>query len=298
MNKKLYLAAVLLLAGSMASAQTAKRTKADSTSILSLDHFKLQNTFNESGKKPSPAEFEFTIPDKKPKSWLVNAGLSYEIDQTATLTSKIVTEFHLNTMVDKEQENFSAGYAGQWLQKDGDWQSLVTFSGKYGRDWKDSTHSAEVTGNYTLFKSIGGFRLNAPGYLANDAFTYMLTPYVGFEYQQIIQSGNSTQTGAIFRGLYNLSGSFAINKDNHGNLLAPHKLIEATVDYTGRDAFGNGTGNGEKGTHLLQTGLSLYLVDAKSASVALGVIYNSGSNPMQGLKEQKFWQMSLNIQLM
>jgi len=304
MNKKTYLAAILLLAGGAASAQTIKNAKEDptakkdSSSILSLDHFNIQNTFDESGKKPSPAEFVFTLPKDKSKSWLVNAGISYQIGKPAAFTSKLVTEFHLNTMVDKEQENFSAGYSGQWLQPNGNWQSLVTFGAKYSHDWKDSTHSAVVTGNYSLFRSVEGFRLNAPGYFADQDFTYMLTPYVGFEYQQIIQSNGSTQLGTIFRGLFNLSGSIAINRPNADKINNPvHKLIEATIDYTDRSAFKNGTGNGEKGSHMFKTGLSLYLIDTKTSAVSLGILYNSGSNPLQGLKEQNFWQMSVNIQL-
>ncbi|MDF2434142.1 MAG: hypothetical protein JWP44_3773 [Mucilaginibacter sp.] len=294
MKNTLFLGFALLLTACGAFAQEHK----DTTGIFSLKNFQLQNTFDESGKKPSPAQFQFTLPDGKAKSWLIDAGLAYKFAQSATFTSKVLVEFHKNTLIDKTQENLSAGYSGQWLQKADHWQQLITAGAKYVHDWKDSTHSLAVTGNYTLFKADQGFRVNAPGYLADDAFTYLLTPYIGFEYQQIIQSKASTQTGTIFRGLYNVSGAFAVNKHNPDPVNnAPHKLIEASLDYTGRDAFTNQTGNGENGTHLFKAGLSFYIVDQESTQVSLGVTYNDGSNPLQGLKPQKFWQLTVNIQL-
>src|SRR6266581_1162314 len=102
-QKLLLFILLIILTGSMAFAQNDKKQK-DTVSILSIDHFQFRNTFDENAKKPSPAQIQFTLPDNKPGNWVLNAGISYKIKQTKTFTSKLVTEFHLNTLVDKQQE--------------------------------------------------------------------------------------------------------------------------------------------------------------------------------------------------
>lgn len=262
-----------------------------------IKNLQLRSSFDESAKKPSPAQFVFTIPKGKDNSWLVDAGLAYKVAATTTFTSKITAEYHKNTLIDKEQENFSGGYSGVWLQKGVDLQQIVTTGAKYVHDWEESSHSLAVTGNYSLFKATKGFRINAPGYSKDNAISYLLTPYVGFEYQQIMQTKTGTQTGGLMRGIANLSASFAFNRPiDPTDVKAPKKFLEFSADYTGRYAFINGTGNGEKDTFMLKAGASIYLIDDGDTQVSMGAKFNNGSNPLQGLKKQRFWQFSLNVQ--
>jgi hypothetical protein len=264
-----------------------------------IPRLQLRNTFDESGKKPSAAQLLFTFPKgDKANSWLVDAGLAYTVKQTSTFTGKITTEFHKNNLVDKEQENLSGGFSGVWLQKNVKLQQLVTTGAKYVRDWQNQSHALAITGNYSFVKTTPvGLRLNAPGYLDKNRFTYLLTPYAGFEYQQIIQTKTGTQTGAILRGIINASAAFAINRRNTGpGLVAPHKFIEAVIDYTGRYAAVNKTGNGEDNTFMLKAGANLYLIDDNDTQVSVGAKLNNGSNPLQGLKNQRFWQLAINVQ--
>ena len=286
---KIFISVVLLI--------TVVGTTNAQTSLI--PRVQLRNTFDESGKKPSAAQLLFTFPGgDKAKSWLVDAGLAYTFKQTSTFTGKITTEFHKNNLIDKQQENLSGGFSGVWLQKDVKLQQLVTTGVKYVRDWQNQTHALAVIGNYSFVKTTpGGLRLNAPGYLCDNRLTYLLTPYAGFEYQQIIQTKTGMQTGAILRGIVNASAAFAINRPNTGpGIVAPHKFIEAVIDYTGRYAAVNKTGNGEDNTFMLKAGANLYLIDDNDTQVSLGVKLNNGSNPLQGLKSQRFWQLSLNVQ--
>jgi hypothetical protein len=148
--KRLFLAALFATVTGTAIAQAPKPETAKDAGKVSIPsplipHLQLRNTFDESGKKPAPALLMFTFPDGKAKSWLVDASLAYQFEKKeVNYTNKIVVEFHKNNLIDKEQQNFALGYTGSWQQNAVGFNTLLTGSIKYVRDWQNQSHSAAV----------------------------------------------------------------------------------------------------------------------------------------------------------
>jgi len=74
-----------------------------------------------------------------------------------------------------------------------------------------------------------------------------------------------------------------------------NKSIEFFINYSGRYDILNSTENREYYTHLLKTGIDYYLLN-DPLDVTIGISFNRGSNPLQGLKNQQFWLFTLSIQ--
>ncbi|MDB5136390.1 MAG: hypothetical protein JWP37_2993 [Mucilaginibacter sp.] len=281
--------------------------------------FQLRQSFQTSDLQQSPAMLQLTIPGTGKSNWLVDAGASVTLSRLSSgpFTSKLVAEFHRNTLVDSQQYNYQAGYNFSWFKRNGNHVTPVwTGNLKYIRDRVDSSNSLAATLNFSLYRSKNkGFDLGRPGYLSNEKYTYQLTPSVEAQYQQLMTSDKQA-TGSILRPLVDLSASFAWNKKKKDDsvtickevdgvlkkvkikkLEAPQKLLEFAFDYINRYAAVNNTGNGERYTKLLKTGISYYLLSTSTSSVSLGASYNLGSDPLNGLKDQRFWQFSLQLQL-
>jgi hypothetical protein len=262
--------------------------------------FQLRQSFQIPEMQQSPALLELTIPATGSPNWLVDAAAGITLGRlsTGSFTSKLVGEFHRNTLVDSLQYNYQLGYNFSWFNSKNGNQFTPVWTGnlKYIRDVADSNHSIAATLNFTLYHSgRGRFNLARPAYIADEKYTYQFTPSLEVQYQQILIS-NQQATGAIVRPLLDLSGLFAINKKKVKGK-APQKLIELSANYVNRYAVVNSTGNREGYTKLLTTGLSYYLLNTNSASVSLGGSYNLGSDPLNGLKDQRFWQFCLQVQL-
>lgn len=295
--RKIYLAIVCLYFSVGAFGQV-KDTSSREAPFFSK--FQLRQSFQVPDMQQNPALLELTIPATGRASWLVDAAAALTLGRLSTnsFTSKLVGEFHRNTLVDSLQYNYQVGYNWSWFKRKGDYVFTPVWTGnfKYIRDRVDSSHSIAVTINFALYRSgKNSFNLARPAYIADEKYTYQFTPSIEVQYQQILASDKQA-TGAIVRPLLDLSGSFAINKKKVKGK-APQKLIELSANYVNRYAIVNNTGNGEGYTKLLKTGLSYYLLNTGNSSVSLGGSYNLGSDPLNGLKDQRFWQFCLQVQL-
>lgn len=246
-----------------------------------------------------PAQFQFTLPHEGSSSWLLNAAASVGLKPLSkgTLTSKFVAEFHRNTLIDDEQYNYQAGY--QFEIMDGDGSKLtpyITGNVKYVRDQIADKHSLAASVNaLPYYHPDKGFVLGSPGYFNSENFTYVVAPSIEFQYQEYFAS--ATHSGSILRPIVNLSNSLAFNKEAK---YAPLKLLELTFNYVWRYALINSTANEEGRTSLLKTGLNYYLYSGatgKSSPVSLGINYNQGSDPLNGLLKQRYWLFSLQVKI-
>ena len=264
--------------------------------------FQLRQSFQTADFQQCPAQIQFTLPGNGKDSWLINAGISTGIAplSSSDITAKVVAEYHRNTILDAPQNNYQIGYNMQYLQEgDDNLRLLLTSNVKYIRDVIDSTHSLAITLNLAGYRNgKHGLDWDHPGYLSDGKYTYQFSPYLEAQYQQFFVSGKQ-HAGSIVRPLADLSASIAINKPKlkSKKLTAPTKLIELTVDYTNRYAIVNTTDNGEKFTKLFKAGLNYYFINTGSKSISFGASYNQGSDPLNGLKDQKFWQFSLQVQI-
>jgi hypothetical protein len=149
-----------------------------------------------------------------------------------------------------------------------------------------------------LYKAgIDKWNFGRPAYIDSEKYTYQLGPYAEVQYQQFFASGAKI-SGAIIRPMIDFSASFARNRKKKGTKIArPPKLVEIAFDYVNRYAIVNSTGSKEGYTKLFKAGLNYYILSTPGSSVAFGMNYNLGSDPLNGLKEQRFWQFALQVQL-
>jgi hypothetical protein len=279
----------------------------DSSSMRPLiSHFQLRQSFETSDEQESPAQIQFTLPGGGKDTWLIDAATGFTLPglSEGAFTSKVVAEYHRNTSLVSAQNNYQVGYNLRWFERGNmDFKLVLTGNVKFVRDVKDTSSSLAVTFNLSGYKRKGnGLKWSKPTYLDNYKYTYCFSPYFAGQYQQLIIAAAKQPTGAIFRPILNAYGSFAfnkpmINKETGKKSISPPKLIELVAGYTARYAVVNTTTNNEGYTKLFKTGINYYFMNSDSGSVSVGGNYNVGSDPLSGLKNQNFWQFTLQVQI-
>jgi hypothetical protein len=187
--------------------------------------FQIRKSFEASDDLQKPAEFMFTAPHEGSDSWLVDAGAAVTLGKLSagTFTSKLTAEYHRNTLIDAEQNNFQAGYNfnifnGSTGGAGSFYATAITGTVKYVSDKIKGDKSFAATFNFTPYISGGrnaageyGFNLGRPGYTNNWKNTYQVGPALEVQYQQVISSASGA-TGGIIRPLVDLFAAFSINK--------------------------------------------------------------------------------------
>jgi hypothetical protein len=295
--RKLIITAALLL---VATGSFAMRCDTDTVRHVPLfDKFQLRQSFQDATEKESPAQLMLTIPSSGGSSWLVDAAVAARVVPLSGVNSvsKLVGEFHRNTLISDPQYNWQLGFNYAYLHTKPAGKLALSYTAnvKYVRDVIDTTHSVATTLSIGFYRS-GKNKLNIgrPGYLNNYKMTYQLDPSLQVQYQQYF--GNDLHTGGILRPLICLAASLAWNGARTKGL-APPKKFELTASYTNRYAAVNNTGNTERYTKLLSSGINYYFINSTSSTVSVGASYNLGSDPLSGLKEQNFLQFAFQVQI-
>jgi len=294
--------------------------KKDSTSKSSAHPFfrnwSVKQTFQTPDGQQSPATFALSIPASGKNNWLVDGGISVSLGKldNAIWTSKLIGEIHRNTLIDSAQYNYQLGYSIEKFKDKGEGNYSVIWIGniKYVRDVIDTGNSIVTTLNFSFYREKRhGFNLGRPGYLHDQVYTYQLNPSVEAQYQQYF--GGDKHKGAIVRPVFNLSAAIAVNKKREyvektdtvngvrvkrlvRKVIAPTKAWELAMSYVNRYAVLDNTGDKEGYTKLLRAGVNYYFVNTNKSTVSLGGNYNIGSDPINGLKEQHYWQFALQVQ--
>jgi hypothetical protein len=265
-----------------------------------FSHFQLRQSFCGSDEASSPAQIQFTLPGNGQNSWMVDAAIGVKIDPLSGDygNSRLTGEYHRNTVISDQQNNYQFGYNYQYLKTNGGLSVAINSNLKFIRDVQDMNSSIGLTANFSPYLAgLHRFNLGRPAYLDNNHFTYTFTPYIELQYQQLFSDAGTTANGGILRPVANISGSLALNKTNTEKKISkPEKLIEFCYGYSARYAVVNSI-TGENFTKLFKAGFNYYLLDAKSISVSLGANYNTGSDPLYGLKDQHYWQFALQVQI-
>jgi hypothetical protein len=265
-----------------------------------FSHFQLRQTFGNSDGTSSPAELQLTLPGGGKDSWLVDAAVALRIDPLSGDygNSKIVAEYHRNTALDEPQNNYQFGYNYQYLKPNDGLSIAINSNLKYVRDVVDTSNSIALTANFSPYLAgLHQLNLGRNAYLDNRHYTYSITPYVELQYQRLFATTSAVKNGDILRPVINISGSFALNRPaTDKKVIKPSKLLEFCYGYSARYAVVN-TSTDERFTKLFKAGLNYYLIDNKSVSISLGANYNLGSDPLNGLADQNFWQFALQAQI-
>jgi hypothetical protein len=292
-----------------AAVDTAKTEK----TLPFFSGLQIRKSFESASVLQKPAKFLFTSPHDGSDSWLADAGIAVTLGKlsSGTYTSKLIVEYHRNTLIDAEQNNFQMGYnfnifSGGTSGNGSFYTTAITGTTKYVHDKISDDRSFVATLNLTPYLSGArdaagqhGFNLGRPGYTNNWKNTYQVGPAFEVQYQQILSSASGIK-GGIIRPLIDLFAAISINKDYvpGAPVAEPKKIIEFSFDYINRYAVVNSTGNSEGFSKLFKGGINYYILNSKAGPEAsLGVSYNLGSDPLTGLKEQRFWEFSLQFKL-
>ncbi|WP_121811285.1 hypothetical protein [Mucilaginibacter kameinonensis] len=320
MTRAMIMSVYLLLSGffCLAAGRDTVKSKADTIpGHPFFSKFTMRQTFQDEDGKLSPASVIVSFPGNGKSDWLVDAGAAVVLGKLSDglLTSKLVGEFHRNTSIDSKQYNWQIGYNLKVFKfkRDTLLTPLMTANAKYIRDVIDTTHSATATFNLAFYRDGDGIiNLGRPAYLDSARYTYQLDPSVEVQYQQYLGSDTHTR-GALIRPLLDIAASFAWNKRKemkeitvreHGRkvrktvirVIRPRKILEFISSYSARYAVVNSTDNGERFSKLFKAGINLYVVSTDDSAVSIGGSYNIGSDPLNGLKEQHFWRLSMQFQ--
>ena len=258
------------------------------------NNVKIRQSLESSDLQKEPAQIQMTILDKDTISYLMNIGMSINLNklESPEFLSTINVEYHRNTQIKKEQNNFQVGYGYNWKffnKKNTNYHLLGDI--KYVKDNIDTTNSLGGNVLCTWLKDESRINWNTNNFFNSNKESYFLSFFFGGQYQYIFNSGNSNLKGFILRPLYTANFVFSINNSDE---LPYNPILSLSAVYTGRYDIINSTKKTEGYTHLLKTGVDWYLV-YEPIKVSLGFSFNYGSDPIQGKKDQKYWLLSLNL---
>lgn len=264
---------------------------------------KIGQSMETSDQRAEPAQFQLTVPEKDKASYLINVGMSVNLDFIKPLNSnnyisKLKLEYHKNSLTDKKQDNLEIGYQGTYNFASTTNDNTLFFllvDPKYNYDKIASTSSVASNVLFSWLTENSKWNFNTNNYRFNNRIAEFYSLFAGAQLQEVIKTKADIGTGLILRPLYTASFAMAWNRKNH-----IHKpIVKLTTTYTGRWDSVNKTvesSQREGYTQLLKCGLDWYIVN-DPVKVSLGASYNYGSDPLRGLSDQKFWLFSVNLAL-
>lgn len=281
--------------------EQGKKSKGDIWERLSL-----RESFQSKLSEAKPAVISYTAPEEKEESWLLNAALGYNFSRhwKSNLTFEVYAEYHRNTLVDKEQQNWQSGLALEWqIQKmiTPKWSPILLSTVKYNEDLEKDV--ASLQGNLYLtpiFKSKGfDWRYFWVPHIKSDLGTlarFHYTPYIGFENENRIQATEMEDEGNIYRLLGRITAAleFFPLSEKWGN------KIQLTADYHYRWNFSEDV---ESLTQEVQDFLTasvnykFFSEDEGKREAMIGFDYVNGANPTKNFEDQSYYAVAFKLKL-
>lgn len=255
---------------------------------------KIRQSMETADLREEPAQFQVTAPEKEKATFLINAGLSFRLNNTDahSFLSKVAAEYHRNSSLTEEQHNFSIGYGYTWrFAASGNTLFFSEGDLKYIYDRVDSTHSAGGNILFSWYRDASNLNWNTNNFFNGNRNAYFFSLYVGTQYQGIFEAKNTEAKGFILRPLFTANATFSFTDPSPG---AHPAIVKLSVLYTGRDDLINTSDIKEHYTNLLKAGVDWFIVRGP-VKISFGVSYNTGSDPMKGLNSQNYWLFSLNF---
>ncbi|MFC6099097.1 hypothetical protein [Olivibacter domesticus] len=270
-----------------------------------FDRVELRQSFNTPDGKNAPVQFQMTFPKNKDHSFLIDGGIAYSLEQWGD--GKIFGEYHRNTLVEKEQHNWQAGFASVWYAKAKRNQAGTTINRwffsptlKYIMDKVDTVHSLALNVDALPFRSgEKGLNLATNTLSSNKRLIHFALLSGGTEIQQNFSAKNDGEKGFILRPTLKVQYSLAGNK-RRDLMTEPIKTWAFTFNYDQWYDLINTTDYEENYTHFFRGGFDYFFLTAAENStnmdLSVGVSFNYGSKPQQALDQQQFWLFTINIQ--
>lgn len=309
MRKTLLVCALLSLTVSVAVAQEKKI----------FEHIKIRKAFeSNTDDEDKAANFSINFPSGGKETYLVNAGIGYSFGDSTwqnkndhlrmhNFTTFFV--FNRNTELEKKQHNFKLGMnynRFMAIDDDADKVIIADHALEYLRNYNDTTHTAVATSYWHYFSKL--CKVKFGGYAqSKSAFAHFVNLKVGAEYQQAFAANSENVKGLDARVYYSPSLNILLKKVTYGEEKDPKtgkmvkkklernewtKGLELVLSYEGRSTFASTVDNIEKYKQFLKAELNVYLTPDNSLKI--GVSYNKGSNPIDGLLDQDFWLLALS----
>lgn len=286
-----------IITGQVNSANVEKSDSQISLSRWLKDNVKVGQSMETIDQRGEPAQFQLTIPQSGITSYLINLGISVSINplNSSKFISKVKSEFHQNTLIDKKQNNFEIGYQGTWnFKKVDNTRYFVTFDPKYVYDGEKIKNSVASNFLFSWFKKKSKIvNWNTNTYSKNKKQFMFLSFFAGFQFQDILNAQTDSEIGYIMRPLYSSVTAFGFNKLD--TLGFPYTKLKLSLNYTGRYDVINTTAQRENYSQLFKASVDWFLTD-NPFKVSVGTSFNYGSDPLKGLLQQQFWLFTINIQ--
>jgi len=164
--------------------------KDSSNSTKIWDIIEIRQSFGTTESKKEPAVFQFTIPEKGKNSYLIDGAIAVKVGKErkfgkGKLNMKFAGEYHRNTLIDEEQNNWQLGLSSNIrsaVKQRGNVfrQTYYNPTLKYSNDRIDSSESFIVTSDINFFKTGGRINLNTYTYSNNKRTVHLLSVAPGF----------------------------------------------------------------------------------------------------------------------
>lgn len=273
-----------------------------------------------------PANLSFTFPKEGEDIFKINAGIGYTFSlDTITTQAHQLTVFYVynkNNQIDKEQENYKFGLAHEAFYKIIDNKGLIhETSVEYLNDNAQKSRSF-LAQSYLQYYSNNGSFLSFASYPSRSSlFVYQLNPKIGLEYQTAFEAETPLENGYNLRSYFSMGGSILIKKKTKMEVkriiqtvasdgktvissvtetkeevldkMAWEKGIEIVANYEGRNILSDNIDGNPNYLYFFKGEMKLYPINDKNLSI--GISYNKGESPIDGLGKQEFWMLSLNF---
>ncbi len=269
------------------------------------------------------ATISFTIPKDKENIFKVNAGIGYTLDTLINNKYNAVTGFFVynkNNQIDKRQENYKLGVNHNFIYfTKNDLGIINDNSLEYINDNVKKAQSLIALSSLSIRSNKG--KLILESYAArNSIFAYKLLPRVGLEYQNSYDVALPLEQGYYIRSYFNVGGAILFRKktvieetittisynsigkkvkssESKKEVVLPKgfskKGLELIVNYEGRNSLLDNFDDNPNYTYFLKGELKLYPIDNDNLSI--GLSYNKGENPLEGIEKQEFWMFGINF---
>jgi len=279
-----------------AAAGTAKKdtTKKAPVKTWFDKYVKIGQSTATSEQQSLPARFNITFPDHKGASYLVDIGVSIQdMPKVVNGLLSFIGEYHRNTLTDSVQNNLQLGIGFHKIlfHFDGGNSTLFLIADpQYSWDGVAKKNSVQSNVLLTPHWRPGKFHLGTPIQANDTSHTMLFSLFAGSQLQNVFPSDTTALHGFKLRVLSTGMASYSFNR--HHDFENP--LITIFASYSIRSAVINRVGDGEKWTHLLNTGIN-YVIAAKPLKISIGGSFVEGSDYFSGMKAQQYFLVSLNV---
>ncbi len=294
----------LLLLGLLFSSSLIVSQETDKINQSFWDNFTLRKSFTSANSKAKAAVITYTNPKDKKESWLLNAALGLNIltPKKEIIALSPYIEYHRNTLVDEEQNNWQTGLALEWQTRDlvlKKWSPILIGSTKYNQDIKNEVNSLQ--GNLYATAIFKGYNLDykhfyIPNNIVNfgKLFQFVYTPYVGLENENRLKTETISEEGNIYRAYLRVTSSIVLFPISEKWC----DKIELVTDWQYRYNFSENVDELTTEDHnYFSAGMNyiFFTTENGSKSAKIGVDYVHGENPSKNFEDQSYYAITLKV---